>query len=384
MSLAKPLDVWVFDDIKKMKEDAIPESDLLDYKTGLVDDDSLIRHVTAFANSRGGFIVFGVEESGRGGTPIGVPGIETAIVNKERMEQLLLSNISPRLQTKFNQIAHETTGRCVLVLQVPDSALKPHMNLRTRKYYRRFEFESVEMEEREVSDAYIQRFSVSRQVDDYLAKQILRKNSASENCSVLGQIAVIPTNLNIMLLDTSDEKSLSWLDPNKIDPQPSGYSYAPKNGYLGSLPRPSAKGVICELTNFVQYLQLHRNGCVEYERELAAFAQPKDDPIEFAYVTFALKLLHTLQFATMVYSRYNYFGDVRVIGSIRSSRNLKLGAIAVPGDVYVERELSLTVLESRFSYIASGIMNELVNHFGQWRCKLFDEKGNYLPEAFRV
>jgi len=168
MVFTKPLSQVTFDDVRALMQNKMTESDALDYKVQLVDDEQLVRHVCAFANSRGGFIAFGVEETGKGGFPKDIPGVDSSDVNKERMEQILLSNISPRVQTKIGAIEHETRRKSVLIVQIPDSALKPHMNLRTRKYYKRYEFEAVEMEEREVSDAYRRRFIAYQEVDQYV------------------------------------------------------------------------------------------------------------------------------------------------------------------------------------------------------------------------
>jgi SH3-like domain-containing protein len=50
--------------------------------------------------------------------------------------------------------------------------------------------------------------------------------------------------------------------------------------------------------------------------------------------------------------------------------------------IVVQREFPSTMLESDYSFIASGIMHEIFNHFGYWRCRLFDEEGNYIREQF--
>jgi hypothetical protein len=42
------------------------------------------------------------------------------------------------------------------------------------------------------------------------------------------------------------------------------------------------------------------------------------------------------------------------------------------------------MLESDFSYIASGMMNEIFNYFGAWSCPLFDKNGKWIPERFRM
>lgn len=388
MVFTKPLSDIKFDDIKALQQNAIPESDLLDYKTGLIDDDSLIRHVTAFANTRGGFIVFGVEETGKGGPPRDIPGIDSSEINKERMEQILLSNISPRLQVKIRKIPHDTLGKSVLIIQIPDSSLKPHMNLRLKKYCKRYEFEAVEMEEREICDAYRRRFATYRQVDEYL-KKVLSK--FDPRYKVFGQIVVIPSVLDTRLIDTSDNKTLAWLDPNKINPQLVSFAHIPTSGYIPSFPRPSPNGVLSQYDHpdqFSPYLELHRNGCVDYGRDVASF-ETKGHPelAHFPYGTYCVELLRTLQFASIVYSHYNYFGDVRIVTSIKSSDKLviKMGPLdehfCKSDSILVEREFPSTMLESEYSFIASSIMHEIFNHFELWKCPLFDGKGNIVDKS---
>ena len=62
----------------------------------MISDEKTVKHIAAFSNTNGGFLVFGVEETGRGGYPKDIPGIE-ASVNVERLEQIIISNIRPRI-----------------------------------------------------------------------------------------------------------------------------------------------------------------------------------------------------------------------------------------------------------------------------------------------
>lgn len=384
----KPLSEISFDDIAALQQNKIHESDILDYKAGLVDDDQLIKHVVAFSNTRGGFILFGVEETGKGGFPKDIPGVVSKEINKERMEQILLSNVSPRVHVKVREIPHTLSGRAILIVQIPDSSLKPHMNLRLRKYHKRYEFEAMEMEESEVSDAYRRRLMTYQQVDEHL-RMVLSKSDS--RCKVLGQIVVIPTVLDGRLIDTSDKEALAWLDPNKINPQPAGFMFAPNFGYVPSFPAPSPRGVVCQNADpasFREYLELHRNGCVEYGDDVASFeVEGRPDLVYFPYVVFCVRLLHTLQFASMVYSHYNYFGDVRLVISIKPSDKLLMPTrfhmddeVCKSNVILVDREVPSTMLESDHSFVASHIMHEIFNHFGFWRCHLFDEKGSYIRE----
>ena len=361
------------------------ENDILDYKTGLIDDDQLIKHVTAFANTRGGYIVFGVEETGKGGFPKAIPGIDQLDINKERMEQILLSNISPRVSVKMLDIPIVSSQKRILVLQIPDSSLKPHMNLRLKKYMKRYEFEAVDMDERQVTEAYRTRFSSYDEVEKYL------KNASSRidpKYNVKAQILVIPTVLDTRLVDTSDRENLAWLKPGKIHLQPSS-----SDAFVPDIPTPSPRGVVCQKPS--RYLEVHRNGCVEYGCELVSVftaVEKRDSTRYFPYVTFCIDLLHALQFASTVYSQYNYFGEVKAVVSIKPTDHLVLPpGVADPledvtcrsGEIWVDRNLSSTILESDFSPVAASIMHDIFSCFGQWRCPLFDSKGHYIVEKLK-
>mgnify|MGYP003879812761 CR=1 FL=1 len=380
-----------FADIEALKLNRIHESDILDYKRELIDDNSLLKHVSAFANTKGGFILFGVEETQRGGYPRSIPGINKNVINKERMEQIILSNIHPRLMVKIREVEHPDPEKSVLVLQIPDSPYKPHMNLRTGLYYKRYNFESVRMTEIEVCDAYRKRFKTYDEVNTYINKLI----EGETEYDIFGQIIVIPTILDEQLIETYDKSKFSWLDPNLIDPQPSGFVYAPHYSYIPSLPKPSANGVICKKEYRGIYLEIHRNGCVEYAGDFSR----RDDRygrILFLDRIFCVRLLHTLQFANSVFLRYNYFGNVKIVTSLRGCGVRDAWLSTEPdtqppewrsscssNSIIVKREYASNMLETDFSFIAANIMNEIFNHFGKWKCPFFDDQGNYLENLLR-
>lgn len=392
MVFTKPIDKLTFQDIDNLRSNRIHESDILDYKRELIDDNSLIKHVSAFANTRGGFLIFGIEETGAGGYPQDIPGVNRPLVNKERIEQILLSNIHPRLLVKIQEVEHLDPQKSMLIIQIPDSSLKPHMNSRTGKYYKRYNFEAIEMTEIEVSVAYKKRFSTYDEVEKYITKML--QNETSLELDIYGQIMIIPTILDRNLIETSDRSQFSWLEPNQIDPQPSGFIYAPRNSYVPSSPEPSANGVICKQDYRGIYLEIHRNGSVEYAGDFSGMDE-EHDIVFFLDKIFCVRLLHTLQFASTVFSRYNYFGNVKIVVSLKGSR-LRNALLSTESDripvrrsvcrndkILVEREWASNMLETEFSFISAGIMHEIFNHFGKWRCLLFDNNGNYLVDLFR-
>lgn len=174
--------------IRNLERNRIPESDILDYKVSAIGDQDLIKHTSLFANTGGGHLIFGVRESGRGGYPVAIPGLDNH-PNVERMEQIILSNVQPRLHVGF-KVIQVRSRKVVLILEIPNSQYKPHQNALNRKFYKRFEFEAAEMTEAEISETYKERFSVRETVDDYLNQDYL---SELGDADVSTSIAVIPS-----------------------------------------------------------------------------------------------------------------------------------------------------------------------------------------------
>jgi predicted HTH transcriptional regulator len=88
------------DDLQRFITDEIPESLTLDYKASpaLAKDtksrDELCKDVSAFANSAGGQIIYGIEEKDR--KPVRID--EGSDTTREWIEQVIDSNVQPRLE----------------------------------------------------------------------------------------------------------------------------------------------------------------------------------------------------------------------------------------------------------------------------------------------
>ncbi len=316
-----------FKDIKSLMDSKIPESGILDYKIEMISDDELIKHVSAFANTSGGHIVFGIKESGEGGHPIEIQGIDPKQISKEKIEQVILSNIFPRMQIRQHVIDHEN-GNQFLVLHVPDSAHKPHFNDKKQKYFKRFQFESVPMQENEISNMYRNRFDTAHEVKEYLEKP----SSEFKFKEILQlEITIIPTRLDRQLIDVTNEKTHEMLNSNTADYVPSGLVYAPQRGYLRSYPKPNRFGIL--FNDEKTSIYLHRNGCIQHVTDMGYESdinqrQGPTSACGIQYRIFAVKLMQTLQFAEDMLSHHNYFGDVKLSVKLSSTKPtwlLKLG-----------------------------------------------------------
>lgn len=62
--LSKPTKDITFKDVQAFCKHGFPESQTLDYKSKLPENDKIAEEVAAFANAQGGVLLFGVREQG--------------------------------------------------------------------------------------------------------------------------------------------------------------------------------------------------------------------------------------------------------------------------------------------------------------------------------
>jgi hypothetical protein len=149
---------WGEADLANILQSWITESTVLDYKAreALRNTDKnkleISKDVSAFANSAGGTLVYGIDETNH--IPTGLRGLDPSVTTREWIEQVINSGIQRRIDgIRINQVGLDTLepGHVAYVISIPQSMRAPHMAADNR-FYKRFNFESVPMEEYEVRD----------------------------------------------------------------------------------------------------------------------------------------------------------------------------------------------------------------------------------------
>ena len=144
-------------------KDGVPESLTVEYKQSAAIDnsdtkkDAMCKFVSAFANSAGGILVYGIEENNQLPTQLDA-GIDGEQYTKEWFENIINSKIHRRIQgISIHHIKISSRSNNVyVVIEVPQSNLAPHQ-APDKKFYKRYNFQVLPMEEYEIRDMGLRR-----------------------------------------------------------------------------------------------------------------------------------------------------------------------------------------------------------------------------------
>lgn len=150
---------WEEADVQSLITNSVQESLTMEYKIcdALQKTDGkkkeISKDVSAMANSAGGTIVYGVCEDKHVPTAIDT-GFDPSNIPKEWIEQVINSNIERRIdgiRIREIPLSGPKASKVIYAVSIPESRRAPHMASDNR-YYKRFNFESVPMEDYEVRD----------------------------------------------------------------------------------------------------------------------------------------------------------------------------------------------------------------------------------------
>lgn len=166
-----------YQEIKKLVEDKVTESLTLEYKSidALQKSDlcknEISKDVSAFANSAGGVLIYGVTE--KNGVPVRIDeGVDPKLISKEWIEQV----ISSRIQRKIDGIKIQQINlplkrdRVIYKVQIPQSDRAPHQ-ASDHKFYKRQNFRAVSMEEYEIRDMSLRSSSPDLKIEFLLGNE---------------------------------------------------------------------------------------------------------------------------------------------------------------------------------------------------------------------
>lgn len=213
---------------KSLIERCAPESSTLDYKAeisinGKTNRIELGKDVSSFANEGGGILLYGVPETVENGVPIPKNLSECGIIIPEEMptniENILIAVVEPPLPELNIRVLNlkELNQKSLLMIYHPESWNKPHMieGYNHARYYRRGNFRSIIMNERQVETAYLSRKASLYHADNFFKTGDFR--TIPEEGRFL-RVIVCPRFPLIRKEEMLEERFKNWLinnTPNK-------------------------------------------------------------------------------------------------------------------------------------------------------------------------
>lgn len=148
-------------ELSQMITNKIEENLHLDYKGAgsLAATDGkkkeIAKDISAFANSDGGYVIYGILEYSDVALrhlPEKFDPIDRTVISKEWLEQVINSNIQPKISgLTIHPIAlNSDANQVAYVVNIPKSNTAHQAS--DKKYYKRYNFESVAMEDYEIKD----------------------------------------------------------------------------------------------------------------------------------------------------------------------------------------------------------------------------------------
>ncbi len=147
----RPVSEWDVSDLDVLIQTEEPECLTLEYKSspalGKTPDQKreLSKDISAFANSAGGILIYGMAEDGS--IPRTDGGVDGGVLSKEWLENVIRSHIHPRIGNLVIRpiplLAPATPGHIAYVLNIPQATTGAPHQANDHRYYKRFNFEKV-------------------------------------------------------------------------------------------------------------------------------------------------------------------------------------------------------------------------------------------------
>ena len=256
---------WTAKDLDAVIDAKVKESRFIEYKRELPsakdsDVKDLLADVSAFANSSGGTILYGIDEDQ--GEPIACTGIGSIDAQKtvERLSNIIGNSLDPPLRGFNFDVIERKDRQRVLVLQINQSPSPPHMlNKGSPKFYSRGVAGNVPMDSYEIRAAFLAAEGISEKVRGFVQQRCRRIESKNIDFDLSGQGQAV---LHIIPIEAlSRPRTVSMADLQAVEKQ-FGSAISPE----GRAHRYCLEGIAATAWSsgkMVSYSLLFRNGCIE-------------------------------------------------------------------------------------------------------------------------
>ena len=142
-------------EVQTLIDTQVQESLHLDYKDsralGRDKASEIAKDVSAFANADRGIIIYGATEVDHVPEKID-DGVDHHRLSHEWLEQIIRSNITPRIDGLRIAPIRLSPDKSIYAVHIPKSYRGPHQEMNSKRYYKRYDFSSVPMDDYEIND----------------------------------------------------------------------------------------------------------------------------------------------------------------------------------------------------------------------------------------
>lgn len=244
-------------DLMSLKDREIREGKDIEYKREMIEKNKFLASICSFANASGGELLFGIQEGA--GLPVAFPGLSLADPDHEitRLESIVRDGIEPRIPNVELHYIISDPHKGFIIVRVHRSWALPHRVRETRRFYGRHSTGKYELDIGQIRAAFALSQSTIDHLRDFrvsrLAQIVARETPVPVSDSAKQILHIIPLNAFDPAIQHDSQKlagcvpgSVSWM----------GWRRQPNfNGFLLS----EHDGNVA-----MSYLQLFRNGAVEY------------------------------------------------------------------------------------------------------------------------
>ena len=251
-------------DLLALIADGEPEGRTIDYKRGGVGDTSDVKKeflydVSSFANARGGYLVFGMEEAN--GLPTNLAGFASADADAEilRLEHMARDGIRPPIAGLQSAAVRLASGNVAIVMRVPKSWNPPHQVTfqKAFRFYSRDSNGKYQIDVDELRSIFVQSASAAEAIRLFRIDRIAK---------IVGGSAPVPLDAGAKMIAHLVPLS-AFTTRQQIDVQALWGNHAALVGVMGGggSPMMNLDGVLLASPSrpVPRYAQVFRNGCVE-------------------------------------------------------------------------------------------------------------------------
>lgn len=143
-------------DINELVQDNSVENVRLEFKLEAPSKDELVKKLSSFANTYGGWLIVGAQASSSDGRLTALPGVSKIPGYKQKVVQWCFDNISPPIEIAISDPipTPDDPNKFCYIIYTPESYLAPHfinsrkgIYIRTDEYSQRFEPKFANLEE---------------------------------------------------------------------------------------------------------------------------------------------------------------------------------------------------------------------------------------------